>query len=203
MKIAVCVPVGTPFVTMEWAWSIRQLQVPNAEWFFSRSHEPIDQVRENMAEEALEIDPDYLFFLDQDTIPPANAVKVMLQYRQPVVSALYPDKSERWNAWVEKDGDIVNIKELMDPRGRLLTVDYTGFGCMLIDARVFERLSKPWFEYEYDRRKNPDGFSEDQYFCNKIQKELGFEVLLEGKILCRHRFTGALQSPKEITHLGV
>jgi len=156
-----------------------------------------------MAEEALEIDPDYLFFLDSDTIPPANAVKIMLRHRQPVVSALYPDKSERWNAWVEKDGDIVNIKELTDPRGRLLTVDYTGFGCMLIDARVFERLSKPWFEYEYDRRKNPDGFSEDQYFCNKVQEELGFEVLLEGKILCRHRFTGALQSPKEITHLGV
>ena len=85
----------------------------------------------------------------------------------------------------------------------MLTVDYTGFGCMLIDARVFERLSKPWFEYEYDRRKNPDGFSEDQYFCNKVQEELGFEVLLEGRILCRHCWTGALEGPKSVTQLGV
>ena len=47
-----------------------------------------------MAEEALEIDPDYLLWIDSDVILPANAVKVMLQYRQPVVSALYPDKAD-------------------------------------------------------------------------------------------------------------
>ncbi|MHC1624465.1 MAG: hypothetical protein ACXQS2_00410, partial [Methermicoccaceae archaeon] len=65
-------------------------------------------------------------------------------------------------------------------------VDAVGLGFCLIDARVFDRIEYPWFEYivdVVDGRKRE--ISEDfNFFLKTIEK--GFKVLVDGGVICPH-----------------
>lgn len=200
-KLCVLIPCKDPSTTIEWSWFHRQLRVPQGtHFFFDRSHESIDVVRENMVEEALKENPEYILFWDKDIVPPPDAVLMLMSHQYPVCSGLYPDKGNRWSAFIYKDGDILPVKNAED---NVLFVDAVGLGFTLIETEVFRHLSKPWFKYEYNRLHNPKGLSEDMYFCMKVQKELGIKVLLNGWIKCRHHFFGDQVSPEKITHMVV
>ncbi len=203
-ELAVLIPVKDPYVTLDWAWCLRKLKLPRGtHFFFDRSHQPIHIVRENLVEEALEeVDPKWILFLDSDIIFPSETYYILRSNEYPVVSGLYPDKGNRWCVSIEKDGlpEYLrnSVNELKDKR---FYVDYVGAGCLLIEAEVFKKLSKPWFKYEYNRRKNPKGLSEDFYFCKKVREELGIRILLDCRVICSHVFVGSLRSPDLITHL--
>jgi hypothetical protein len=54
-----------------------------------------------------------------------------------------------------------------------------GFGIVLIEARVFEAMPKPWFLFEYvETDDGPTFRGEDIYFCEKA-KAAGFHPLVD------------------------
>jgi hypothetical protein len=66
-----------------------------------------------------------------------------------------------------------------------------GFGIVLIEARVFEAIEKPWFLIEWNQHEDGTGSfrGEDVYFCDKA-REAGFAPMVD------HDLT------KETTHIG-
>jgi len=199
-------PHKSEYVTLEFMECYNRLLLPSPYRILHRRGPlPIDIARNTLVEEALEDDPEHILFLDDDLILPENTVYTLLSHRYPIVSVLYADKVGRACVFrLNSEGTPEPIPWDM-VHGKLAYVGAVGFGAILIDARVFKLAKKkglwPPFKYEYDPVNNPEGFSEDQFFCTSVARKLGFPILVDGRIPTGHVFTGRLIDDKRITYL--
>ncbi len=70
--------------------------------------------------------------------------------------------------------------------GKLIEVDYTGFGFILIKRHVHESITYPWFRpLWHEIGPCRDFSSEDASFC-KLLKEKGFKIHVDPKIRVGH-----------------
>jgi len=201
VSLVVCIPALTEEVSLEWAIALRKLVLPPNTSFIIGKGRPIHRQREALLREALQQNPDYILFIDTDIVPCRfdsakgrlviypNAVMDMIEMREPAVTALYWQKRGGWN--VHK---LVSVNPL---KFRPMTIDEIvnqphpprcaacGLGFFLLEAKVLERLSRPWFDWVEDE----DGtvlLSEDLYFTWKITREFGFGPAIAHWIVCKH-----------------
>lgn len=149
----------------------------------------ISKQRQQLAEEALKFDAEYILWLDSDMSFPPNALETLLRHNQPVVACNYCTRSSplkgvayssigNWDSWIDSNG-IGDDTSL---------VEGVGMGCMLVKSSVFHRMEKPWFEIKYHKEFN-DHIGEDFYFCTKI-RELGHDIVIDNNL------------SRELKHLG-
>jgi hypothetical protein len=153
---------------------------------------PVDQARCVLAEKALEVGAKYLWFVDDDTIPPPNSLQrlvyVLENYPEiTAVGGVYVTKAEVPQPVVFRGvglGSFWHWKQ-----GEIFEVTGIGAGCLLISTDVFNEIPKPWFEFQettsYECEIPSSLISEDISFCNKV-REAGYRVFAHGGILCDH-----------------
>lgn len=153
---------------------------------------PVDQARCVLAEKALEVGAKYLWFVDDDTIPPPNTlqrlVTVLENYPEiKVIGGIYVTKAEVPQPVVFRGEGLGSFWEWK--KGEIFEVSSMGAGCMLIRTEIFQNLPKPWFEFIDVPSFEPSipgiKVSEDVSFCNKV-RAAGFLVYAHGGILCEH-----------------
>ena len=100
--------------------------------------------------------------------------------------------------WLEEDdfrknGGVMNHEtvESMGKRNKPFTVDYTGFGWLLVKKGVFENLEYPWFAPKmqvFESGAVQDMCGEDVSFCLDA-KEAGIETWCDPRIRVGHEKT--------------
>ena len=100
--------------------------------------------------------------------------------------------------WLEEDdfrnnGGVMNHETLdtMAKRKKPFTVDYTGFGWVMIKKGVFEDLEYPWFAPKmqvFESGAVQDMCGEDVSFCLDAKEE-GFEIWCDPRIRVGHEKT--------------
>ena len=100
--------------------------------------------------------------------------------------------------WLEEDdfknnGGVMNHEtiESISKRRSPFTVDYTGFGWVLIQNGVFESMEYPWFAPKmqvFDSGEVQDMCGEDVSFCLDA-KEMGMEIWCDPRIRVGHEKT--------------
>ena len=100
--------------------------------------------------------------------------------------------------WLEEDdfrknGGVMNHEtvETMSKRKKPFTVDYTGFGWVMIENGVFEKLEYPWFAPQmqvFESGEVQDMCGEDVSFCLDAQKA-NFEIWCDPRIRVGHEKT--------------
>lgn len=183
-------------VTMAWTCGFKNLQIPGH--FTTLYGMPYDHARNTGCQRLLETGWEWLFFLDDDTIAPSDAIYRLLAHKKPIVSGLY----------YRRNAPIVPVMLKEGPQGRiwindfkipdLMEVDYVGSGCLLIHRDVLTALPPlsprcHWFEWRSDRTDLPekDRMSEDFVFCEHARKH-GFKIYVDTSVQCRH--VGASES---------
>lgn len=193
---------GRP-VNIEWALSLPSMAFPlgmSTAWFLAKGKDRGPQ-RDALAQRAVDMGAEYLFFMDDDTICPHYTVQQLhyeLAQRSDValIGGIYCTK--------EKNPQPIIFKDL----GGGPTYDWTlgdvfecagvGTGCMLIRTSVLKEIPKPWFvdfnicvpgtTKEYNGVEFPQAKSEgtdDLYFCKKVA-EAGYKILAHGGVLPVH-----------------
>jgi len=160
-----------------------------------------------MVDEALTMDAEYIFFIEDDTIPPPGALLelgrvletsdasvmtcggIYTTRNNPPEPIVYmgPGKGAHWN-W--RLGDIFECWA-------------TGMGCTMIKMEVFKQMPKPWFKElktleeveEYadlfpeflsnEGKIRKIGVSTDLFFFSKLAK-YGYKALAHGGVLPIH-----------------
>ena len=97
--------------------------------------------------------------------------------------------------WLEEDdfrknGGVMNHEtvESIQKRRKPFTVDYTGFGWVLIKKGVFENLEYPWFAPKmqvFESGNVQDMCGEDVSFCLDAKEE-GFDIWCDPRIRVGH-----------------
>jgi hypothetical protein len=178
-------------VATTWAMGFKQLIIPNGTSTFI-SGMPFDHGRNTACQKLLELQWEYLFFLDDDVICPPDTIIRLVSHRLPIVSGLYYRRmlplvpcmlrhSESGPQW------ITSYQE-----NALIEVDLVGAGCLLIHRQVLETLPPlsnrcRWFQWQCDRTDLPplDRSSEDFTFMTHARNH-GYKIHVDTSIQCRH-----------------
>ncbi len=156
------------------------------------------------------IDNDIVFNTDKfwqlcDMAFPAEAVNeddtVDQDKLRPITSGWYSTEDGKTTSvahWLEEDdfknnGGVMNHEtiESISKRRKPFTVDYTGFGWVLIQNGVFESMEYPWFAPKmqvFDSGEVQDMCGEDVSFCLDA-KEMGMEIWCDPRIRVGHEKT--------------
>lgn len=159
---------------------------------------PLDNARNTIVKEFLETNCKYLWWIDDDIVPPADALERMLQTIKAVrnINALgavcFAMKSEPGQYFPypptlrkNKDGEYkVYYGSGID------WVDATGGACLLVERQVYENVERP-YEFVY----HADGtlaLTCDFRVWEKV-KEAGFNLYVDFDIMCDHNRTCSLK----------
>jgi len=119
---------------------------------------------------------DYLFFVDDDMIIPADTLVKLLAHKKDIVGGVYKTK-------YEVQADVAEYFDEERPQG-LFKVKALGTGCLLIKTDVFRKLPQPWFKYEWF----PNGMvkrSHDWIFCEDA-RNAGYDVWADNTLEIKH-----------------
>jgi hypothetical protein len=144
--------------------------------------------REQLATAAIELDSEYVLWLDSDMTFPATTAVRMLAHNEPVVAANYVRRTSplkgvayksigNWNSWLS-----------FDKTEFLAEVEGVGMGCFLMKTEIFSKIAKPWFEFKWSSESN-DYLGEDMLLCEKIANA-GYKIKVDTAL------------SHEIRHLG-
>lgn len=187
-------------ITVEWMRARMALMSPFGwNWIELACHGlSIDAARTYAVQHCIEHKVPYLFFLDDDVIPPAFALHQLCQrmLNNPDVdfcSGVYCCKSAYPTPliYVENGGNGVHWDWTL---GDVLIDGITGcgFGCCLVRVSAFERMpnteEQPWFRTTYEQTPgSTKRETEDMYAMCRARKELGSKILIDTNILCKHQ----------------
>lgn len=188
-KVLICIPnlgqIIPELVTMLIAWTHDKRF--NVSVHMPSGMLPLDNARNHCVKLMLEKDFDYLWFVDDDIVPPYDALEKLIASNKDVITAtcfmlkefngvmtpcpvtLKYNENKQYNVYFEGQG----IEE----------IDATGGGCILIKRHILEKLDRP-YEFMY----NPDGtlaLVGDFRFCQKVQ-EIGYKVHADFTTICSH-----------------
>lgn len=178
-------------VAARWAQGYRNLQLPGSAAVTMKSGMPFDHARNTACEDVLRHSFTWLFFLDDDVVPPPDIYARLAAHGKDIVSGLYYRRAEPIVpvAMTYDAQDQAQWVTAWSPPNSLLDVDLVGAGALLVHRRVLERMSPPWFQWQLGRDDldpNQPKLSEDFAFCRRAKREFGFGVFLDTSIKCEH-----------------
>jgi hypothetical protein len=139
--------------------------------------------RNNLVAAAQQIEATHLLFLDSDMMVPPQTLERLMSHGKDIVGATYTKRRGPFDlTHRELDGSAGQIGQ-----PGLREVSRIATGCLLINMKVFEKLTKPYFPVMW----SPQGecISEDNVFCDRA-REQGFGVWLD------------IDLSQEVQHLG-
>lgn len=161
-------------------------------WFPLVGKAPLDRARNECHQAFLQSRYDYLFFLDADTVPPVEALDMLLMADVDMVSATVqtfkmhngePRLDPVAYRWNEEDPEDIGYKVYVG--SGVDEVDVATLACTLIRRPVLEKVKIPAFQYQCLDKFGIDGYSED-FFFSRCVKEAGFKIHNHYGILCHH-----------------
>lgn len=157
----------------------------------------VAQARNKIALRALEIGADYVLMIDNDVIPPRDALQNLLSHGVDVCLGAYAHRGSKniydGASCLCKLGEFnytmqYSARELIDLAhgGEILEhIHGGGMGCALIKTDVFRRIAYPWFRWTcYDDKRQ---LSEDLYFCEQCRKNK-IPIYADPRVRCGHIF---------------
>jgi GT2 family glycosyltransferase len=183
-------------VTTAWAIGFRRLAYPenSSETFLYGM--PWDHARSLACQRMLETGYEYLFFLDDDVIPPPDAITRLLSRNKDIISGLYYRRQNPIYPVMMREVDGTGATWITDAKmGEMIEADLVGAGCLLIKRKVLEIMNPPWFIWKCDPFRFPDlqqfeRCSEDYHFCRQA-RSLGFKIFVDTSVQCTHAGHGA------------
>lgn len=177
-------------------WDTVLMEINWGKWF------PIDANRDEVVEFSLRkrYCPDcgyeentctHILFLDADSVFPEDIIQKLvamdvaiaagLQFHKklpyaPIPLIADPGQGERPYIY-----HAANIQDKISP----VECDAVGMGATLIKRELFERIPRPWFEYQMSRVAPRRDVSEDMAFCQKA-RALGYKIWVDPTAIVGH-----------------
>jgi hypothetical protein len=86
---------------------------------------------------------DYLFWMDDDTVPPDGAITKLLRMDRPIAAGVYFNTNPPFNPIAYRRLDNGGYKPVWDyPPGAVMEIDCVGMGCTLIHRSVYEKIQE-------------------------------------------------------------
>src|SRR3990167_3648049 len=211
MKIAICIPDNHATFDKIFVYSLISVFTSFQVWskneyelclIFGRNGR-IDDMRNFLAEDAIEAGADAVMWMDSDmTFPPDTLIKLVGHLENDssleAASGLYTYKTPPFIPHIYpklEDGKFRIAAGFHTDK--LIHIEGAAFGCLLMKTSVFGRVEKPWFRLTMDKGRITIG--EDLGFC----REAKMNMLLDPTIRCGHLRTEPYGLEDYLDHNGI
>ncbi len=152
---------------------------------------PIAEARNEIVEYALNADVDYIYWLDDDVIPPAESFLKLWKHQKDIINGVYWSKSNPPMPLLFRGH--LEMPYLNWHVGDLIEIDAAGNGLTLVKTDVYRTISEkvggPWYSTEYGSfpgvKQSPYNNTEDLYFYYKAKKA-GFKIWADTSVQAFH-----------------
>lgn len=157
---------------------------------------PVDHARNEAVRSFFKHNYDYLFFVDDDTIPPFDAVQKLVKLCEDgadIATGVTPilrrdDKGNAFtcnNCFTSSTEDEGGTRmEAVDSDSGIHQVIRCGGSCLLIKREALMKIGEPWFQIKWN--KDYTGYiGEDLSFCDKA-KAAGLKIMCDSSVICMH-----------------
>jgi hypothetical protein len=188
-KFVVGCPCPTRVMTRETALALKSLQYPMFGNPIALSPDSMEvaEARNFIAQHAVDVGAEYVFFLDYDVAPPSNTLVRLMQHDVPVAAAVYNSKSVPTWPLIYVRGHNHAFEDW--ETGDLVEADGVGMGATVIKTEVFKKLKKPWFRTVPGYTSNGSSvlphMTEDIWFCDKV-RDAGIKILVDTSLQAGH-----------------
>lgn len=194
VKLLILIPCQGTLVEglVKWLWYAIPKSPFSVSWDTYHGR-PVDDARNGMVRRFLDDDIGFthLMMIDDDIIPPPNALD-MVKHQKAIVSAVLYTWSQGAPLplimKLDESGDAYNqdVEAIgkLNRGEKLVSVDATGTGCFIARREVYENLVTNWFRYQYDENGKLI-LGEDYAFFRKA-RDLGYSVFIDGQVVCGH-----------------
>lgn len=188
LNILVCTPVYGDTVKRGYAHSLAQAMA-----FFAQvksdvpKHIDVQMVyssnlienRHILASRAFQFQATHMLFWDADIRVPPDAIVRLVNHHLPIVAINYAKKEveARPTAFIESD-DYIGPCFTQKQHTGLQAVSSCGFGFMLIETPVLQKMGMPLFQFTQCGQDGALTETEDVYFCRKA-RECGFDIVID------------------------
>ena len=156
LKIVVCIPLSWAYVPrrffLNFIGIMQDTQKKGIELIpLTNQSAILDKNRDDLVEAALKYDANYMLWLDADQIYPNDVVDKLLKHMNGrlVVGGVAPrrdDGAPLIYDFVETDGEFACVPSQKVLNRGLVEVDSMGFGGIMINPKVFEKIPFPRFK---------------------------------------------------------
>ena len=141
-----------------------------------RQGSDIVSARTWIIQKAIEDGATHVLFVDHDMVFPKDALETLLKAKKDIVGVEYFMRK------FPKEATFAPLKEANQYETYLAR--FCGTGLMLIDLKVFEKMTKPWFNNGRDANGQVS-VGEDAWFCLTAQ-DCGYEVWIDPTVKTGH-----------------
>lgn len=188
LRILVCTPVYGDSVKRGYAHSVAQAMA-----FFAQVKSDVPKFvdiqmayssnlvenRHILVSRAFQFEATHLLFWDSDIKAPPDAIVKLVNHHLPIVAINYAKKEPeaRPTAYIDTDSYIGPCYSQEQHKG-LQAVSSCGFGLMLIEMPVLQKLQTPLFQFTQAGAEGIQTETEDVFFCRKA-REAGFDIVID------------------------
>ena len=195
-KIAICVPardvVNTGFAydlaLMMSHWTYKNVHNDDRIMLYTSAGTLIVNQRQDLVVGALEGGCTHVLFLDSDMRFPKDTLCRLLARDVPIVAGNYATRRIPVQTVAFATDDFTECVYSTPDKTGLEAVAAVGMGCMLLNTKIFDTMTLPFFMIGYSQKSN-QFTGEDIFFCRKA-RSLGIDILIDHDL------------SKEIGHLG-
>jgi cob(I)alamin adenosyltransferase len=151
----------------------------------------VPDARNYIVKKAIEEEYDFIFFVDDDTIIPRNALVQLVRHMKDVKVGMAGGFYYKKYLPLESVGMHVNEKDQPIPIDDYVIGDIIHntlvlpSGCTLIRVDMLKELDVPW--YKTITVNDRPTLTEDSYLCSKLQQSnLGYDVITDTGLQCIH-----------------
>lgn len=187
IKLAIGVPLAIEWVSSKFWHSYENLEKPKNHILITIAGCFTAMNRERIALKAIKENCTHLLFIDSDMTFPSDALNKLLKNTElDIVAGLFFSKYSPYDP-----AFTINDKKVIPQK--LVEVDWVGTAFTLINMKVFKKMPRPWFEYDF----NPKHIvGEDVLFCIKAKK-LGYKVYVDPEVNIGHLLTVSIRKNKD------
>jgi len=187
IKLGIALPNVQDSYPSQFVDSFCQITKPSHLYLKPTGGGPIDAVRNDLVQKALMCDCTHIWMTDTDQVYPQDTLMRLLEHDVDIIAAKvhkrYPPYDPILLRGTLDHFDVVPDEEWSKDGGQTVEVDATGFGSVLINMEVFEKIERPWFVFDLYNWDTAVG--EDIGFYTKA-KAAGFRVFVDCSIKIGH-----------------
>ena len=187
IKLGIALPNVQDTYPSQFVDTFCQITKPKHLYLKPNSGGPIDSVRNDLVLMALSCDCTHIWMTDTDQVYPQNVLMQLLEHDVDIIAAKVHKRYPPYDPILLRGAldkfDLVPDEEWSKDGGQTVEVDATGFGSVLINMEVFEKIKRPWFHFDLSHPGGPVG--EDIGFYVKA-RAAGFRVFVDCSIKIGH-----------------
>jgi len=193
-SLAVCIPSrGT--IPVETFMALKRLACPiNTQVVFMYTSGMMGTSgRDTMAKECVKMGIQFVYFADDDVMPPSDVLYKMMRHMQMdpsigLITGVYTNKYPPVHPHIYKEPGGAHYWDFsLSPYDPPEDIWGCGAGCLMVRGEALQKMNEPYWS-ESAANTGTDGIAilgHDLHFCQQV-RDVGYRVVMDGSIQCDH-----------------